>query len=52
MDKDLSAQPELLSCVGKLRDVFEACDPDSDGFILPEHLVQLGQRFGSTEQVS
>ncbi|XP_076026392.1 rab11 family-interacting protein 4B isoform X1 [Genypterus blacodes] len=52
MDKDLSPNAEhLLACLRKLKEVFDVCDEDSDGFILPEHLVRLGSRFGHNEQV-
>lgn len=53
MDKDVSHSAEhLLDRLRKLKEVFDVCDEDSDGFILPEHLVRLGSRFGHNEQVS
>ena len=52
MDEDfIPAQERLLALVRKLREVFDVCDDDSDGFIRREHLVQLGSQFGQTEQV-
>ncbi|XP_070830468.1 rab11 family-interacting protein 4B isoform X2 [Chaetodon trifascialis] len=52
MDEDFIPEPEqLLTFVRKLKDVFDVCDEDSDGFIRPAHLVQLGSQFGQAEQV-
>ncbi|XP_029287681.1 rab11 family-interacting protein 4A-like [Cottoperca gobio] len=52
MDEDFLPESErLLTFVRKLKEVFDACDEDSDGFIRPEHFVQLGSQFGQTEQV-
>ncbi|KAK9540040.1 hypothetical protein VZT92_002514 [Zoarces viviparus] len=52
MDEDFAPEPERLrTFVRKLREVFDACDEDSDGFIRPEHFVQLGSQFGRAEQV-
>lgn len=52
MDEDFIPEPErLLTFVRKLREVFDVCDKDSDGFIRPEHFVQLGSQFGQAEQV-
>uniref|UniRef100_A0A8C4EBS9 RAB11 family interacting protein 4 (class II) b n=1 Tax=Dicentrarchus labrax TaxID=13489 RepID=A0A8C4EBS9_DICLA len=51
MDEDFAPEPErLLTLVRKLREVFDVCDEDSDGFIRPEHLVHLGSQFGQEEQ--
>ena len=53
MEEDRIPQSErLLTFVRKLKEVFDVCDEDSDGFILPEHFVQLGSQFGQAEQVS
>lgn len=53
MDKDFFPEPgRLLTFVRKLKEVFDVCDEDSDGFIRPEHFVQLGSQFGQAEQVS
>uniref|UniRef100_A0A671U2I3 RAB11 family interacting protein 4 (class II) b n=1 Tax=Sparus aurata TaxID=8175 RepID=A0A671U2I3_SPAAU len=46
-----AAPAHLLTFVRKLKEVFDVCDEDSDGFIRPEHLVQLGSQFGQAEQV-
>ncbi|XP_033938556.1 rab11 family-interacting protein 4B isoform X1 [Pseudochaenichthys georgianus] len=52
MGEDIIPQSEsLLTFVRKLKEVFDVCDEDSDGFILPEHFVQLGSQFGQAEQV-
>lgn len=52
MDEDCFPESEhLLTCLRKLKEVFDVCDEDSDGFIRPEHLVQLGSQFGQVEQV-
>lgn len=52
MDEDVIPEAEsLLSFVRKLKEVFDICDEDSDGFIQREYLVQLGSEFGYGEQV-
>lgn len=52
MEEDCITEPEhLLVYLKKLKEVFDVCDQDSDGFIRPEHLVQLGSQFGQAEQV-
>ncbi|KAM3623482.1 uncharacterized protein V6R79_011764 [Siganus canaliculatus] len=52
MDEDFLPEPErLLAYVRKLKEVFDVCDEDSDGFIHREHLMQLGSQFGQSEQV-
>ncbi|XP_040042624.1 rab11 family-interacting protein 4-like [Gasterosteus aculeatus] len=40
----------LLTLVRKLREVFDACDSDSDGFVRVAHFAQLGAQFGRVEQ--
>ncbi|KAJ4944093.1 hypothetical protein JOQ06_012639 [Pogonophryne albipinna] len=50
MGEDIQSE-RLLTFVRKLKEVFDVCDEDSDGFILPEHFVQLGSQFGQAEQV-
>ncbi|KAI9545726.1 hypothetical protein NQZ68_034496 [Dissostichus eleginoides] len=51
MEEDRILQSErLLTFVRKLKEVFDVFDEDSDGFILPEHFVQLGFQFGQAEQ--
>lgn len=52
MDKEFAPEPEfLLTFIRRLKEVFDVCDEDSDGFICAEHLMQLGSRFGQREQV-
>ncbi|XP_035037584.1 rab11 family-interacting protein 4B isoform X1 [Hippoglossus stenolepis] len=52
MEEEWNREPEhLLTLLRKLREVFDVCDEDADGFIRPEHLVQLGSQFGQEEQV-
>ncbi|XP_037327439.2 rab11 family-interacting protein 4B isoform X3 [Pungitius pungitius] len=40
----------LLTFVRKLREVFDACDSDSDGLVRVAHFAQLGAQFGRAEQ--
>uniref|UniRef100_A0A668ATU1 RAB11 family interacting protein 4 (class II) b n=1 Tax=Myripristis murdjan TaxID=586833 RepID=A0A668ATU1_9TELE len=52
MGENIILDPEhLLAFLGKLKEVFDVCDEDSDGFIHLEHLVSLGSQFGRGEQV-
>uniref|UniRef100_A0A7N6A0Y9 FIP-RBD domain-containing protein n=1 Tax=Anabas testudineus TaxID=64144 RepID=A0A7N6A0Y9_ANATE len=52
MDEELIPEHEhLLTFVRKLKEVFDICDEDSDGFIQREHLVQLGSELGHGDQV-
>uniref|UniRef100_A0A3P8U763 RAB11 family interacting protein 4 (class II) b n=1 Tax=Amphiprion percula TaxID=161767 RepID=A0A3P8U763_AMPPE len=52
MDEQCRPEPlHLLIFVKKLREVFDACDKESDGFIRHEHLLHLGSQFGQEEQV-
>ncbi|XP_056227916.1 rab11 family-interacting protein 4B [Seriola aureovittata] len=52
MDEDFIPESEyLLTFVRRMKAVFDVCDEDSDGFIRPEHLVQLGSQFGQRKQV-
>ncbi|XP_066497732.1 rab11 family-interacting protein 4A-like [Hoplias malabaricus] len=37
---------QLVVMVQKLKEVFDMCDEDSDGFIRVQHLVDLGVQFG------
>ena len=39
-------QEQLLIFLRKLKEVFDVCDEDADGFIRVEHLVDLGLQFG------
>ncbi|CAN9505339.1 unnamed protein product [Ophioblennius macclurei] len=41
----------ILRFVTRLKEVFDVCDQDADGFIRVEHLVDLGLRFGQGEEV-
>lgn len=46
-----TSQPEnLVLLVRKLKDVFDMCDEDEDGFIRVEHFVHLGRQFGQTDE--
>lgn len=52
MGENIILDPEhLLAFLWKLKEVFDVCDEDSDGFIHLEHLVSLGSQFGQGEQV-
>uniref|UniRef100_A0A8C9VXC6 RAB11 family interacting protein 4 (class II) a n=1 Tax=Scleropages formosus TaxID=113540 RepID=A0A8C9VXC6_SCLFO len=42
---------QLLRFLAKLKEVFDVCDEDADGFIRIEHLVNLGLRFGQGDEV-
>uniref|UniRef100_A0A8C6L1A1 RAB11 family interacting protein 4 (class II) a n=1 Tax=Nothobranchius furzeri TaxID=105023 RepID=A0A8C6L1A1_NOTFU len=44
-------QDQLLWVVRRLKEVFDVCDEDADGFIRMEHLVDLGLQFGQGEEV-
>ncbi|XP_068769939.1 rab11 family-interacting protein 4 isoform X2 [Struthio camelus] len=41
----------LLRFLRKLKEVFDVCDEDADGFIRVEHFVALGLQFGQGEEV-
>lgn len=42
----------LLRFLRKLKEVFDVCDEDADGFIRVEHFVALGLQFGQGDEVS
>ncbi|XP_075998810.1 rab11 family-interacting protein 4A [Genypterus blacodes] len=44
-------QEQLLLFLRRLKEVFDVCDDDSDGFVRVEHLVELGLQFGQGEEV-
>lgn len=44
-------QEQLLGFLKKLKEVFDVCDEDADGFIRVEHLVDLGLQFGQGDEV-
>uniref|UniRef100_A0A4W6FU95 RAB11 family interacting protein 4 (class II) a n=1 Tax=Lates calcarifer TaxID=8187 RepID=A0A4W6FU95_LATCA len=41
----------LLQFLRRLKEVFDVCDEDADGFIRVEHLVDLGLQFGQGDEV-
>uniref|UniRef100_A0AAR2L4W8 FIP-RBD domain-containing protein n=1 Tax=Pygocentrus nattereri TaxID=42514 RepID=A0AAR2L4W8_PYGNA len=43
-------QEQLLIFLRKLKEVFDVCDEDADGFIRVEHLVDLGLQFGRGDE--
>lgn len=43
-------QEQLLMFLRKLKEVFDVCDEDADGFIRVEHLVDLGLQFGRGDE--
>lgn len=46
-----SSQPEhLVLLVSKLKEVFDMCDEDENGFIRVEHFLHLGRQFGQTDE--
>ncbi|XP_074967224.1 rab11 family-interacting protein 4 isoform X2 [Phalacrocorax aristotelis] len=42
----------LLRFLRKLKEVFDVCDEDADGFIRVEHFVALGLQFGQGDEVA
>ncbi|RMB95333.1 hypothetical protein DUI87_28320 [Hirundo rustica rustica] len=40
----------LLRFLRKLKEVFDVCDEDADGFIRVEHFVALGLQFGQGDE--
>lgn len=44
-------QEQLLGFLKKLKEVFDVCDEDADGYIRVEHLVDLGLQFGQGDEV-
>lgn len=42
----------LLRFLRKLKEVFDVCDEDADGFIRVEHFIALGLQFGQGDEVS
>uniref|UniRef100_A0A3B3ZML8 FIP-RBD domain-containing protein n=1 Tax=Periophthalmus magnuspinnatus TaxID=409849 RepID=A0A3B3ZML8_9GOBI len=44
-------QEQLLQVLRRLKEVFDMCDRDTDGFIRVEHLVNLGLQFGQGDEV-
>ncbi|KAJ7989904.1 hypothetical protein DPEC_G00309320 [Dallia pectoralis] len=43
-------QEQLLSFLKKLKEVFDVCDEDADGYIRVEHFVDLGLQFGQGDR--
>ncbi|XP_072737446.1 rab11 family-interacting protein 4 isoform X2 [Ciconia boyciana] len=41
----------LLRFLRKLKEVFDVCDEDADGFIRVEHFIALGLQFGQGDEV-
>lgn len=44
-------QDQLLQFLKRLKEVFDVCDEDADGFIRVEHLMDLGLQFGQGDEV-
>uniref|UniRef100_A0A1A7WZ89 RAB11 family interacting protein 4 (Class II) a n=1 Tax=Iconisemion striatum TaxID=60296 RepID=A0A1A7WZ89_9TELE len=44
-------QDQLIRVLRRLKEVFDVCDEDADGFIRVEHLMDLGLQFGQGEEV-
>ncbi|TRY59590.1 hypothetical protein DNTS_003879 [Danionella cerebrum] len=44
-------QQQLLVFLKKLKEVFDVCDEDADGYIRVEHFVDLGLQFGQGDEV-
>uniref|UniRef100_A0A8C7HE28 RAB11 family interacting protein 4 (class II) b n=1 Tax=Oncorhynchus kisutch TaxID=8019 RepID=A0A8C7HE28_ONCKI len=51
MESVLPDPEQLLLFLRKLKEVFDVCDEDSDGFIRVEHFVDLGSQFGQGDEV-
>ncbi|XP_071245250.1 rab11 family-interacting protein 4A-like isoform X2 [Salvelinus alpinus] len=51
MESVLPDAEQLLLFLRKLKEVFELCDEDSDGYIRVEHFVDLGSQFGQGDEV-
>ncbi|XP_074553141.1 rab11 family-interacting protein 4A isoform X2 [Halichoeres trimaculatus] len=47
----LPDQEQLVVFLKRLKEVFDVCDEDADGFIRVEHLVDLGLQFGQGDEV-
>ncbi|XP_008413312.1 rab11 family-interacting protein 4A [Poecilia reticulata] len=47
----LPDQDQLLQFLKRLKEVFDVCDEDADGFIRVEHLMDLGLQFGQGDEV-
>uniref|UniRef100_A0A671R3S5 Rab11 family-interacting protein 4A-like n=1 Tax=Sinocyclocheilus anshuiensis TaxID=1608454 RepID=A0A671R3S5_9TELE len=47
----LPDQEQLLVFLKKLKEVFDVCDEDADGYIRVEHFVDLGLQFGQGDEV-
>lgn len=45
-------QQQLVHFLRRLKEVFDVCDEDADGFIRVEHLEHLGAQFGQEDEVS
>lgn len=45
-------QEQLLQFLRRLKEVFDVCDEDADGFIRVEHLMDLGLQFGQGDEVT
>lgn len=50
--QDLLDHEQLLLILRRLREVFDVCDEDADGFIRAGDLVDLGVQFGRGDEVS
>ncbi|XP_038123490.1 rab11 family-interacting protein 4A [Cyprinodon tularosa] len=44
-------QNQILQVLKRLKEVFDVCDEDADGFIRVEHLMDLGLQFGQGDEV-
>ena len=44
-------QEQLFQFLRKLKEVFDVCEQDADGFIRVEHLLDLGLQFGQKDEV-
>lgn len=50
-ERVFSDQEQLLQFLRRLKEVFDVCDEDADGYIRVEHLEDLGLQFGQGDEV-
>lgn len=51
MESVLPDAEQFLLFLRKLKEVFDLCDEDLDGYICVEHFVDLGSQFGQGDEV-
>uniref|UniRef100_A0A3B3RLI0 RAB11 family interacting protein 4 (class II) b n=1 Tax=Paramormyrops kingsleyae TaxID=1676925 RepID=A0A3B3RLI0_9TELE len=51
MDGNGTPEQQRILFLKKLREVFDVCDEDGDGYVRTEHIVDLGLQFGQGDEV-